>query len=366
MIPRALFQFHHVRNAFTLIELLVVIAIIAILASMIFPSFARAREMARRSSCQSNMRQLHLGFAQYTADYDERYPKAGNWQTWGDGAHWVAGTSSSDANGTGGAIADLVRPYTARSDARARPAGGAIYPYIKSEQVYICPSSRDGQTTRLSYSMNCILAGKAEFVVQSTTEIVLLVDEAYPSDDFFWATSDPNGSDQLQQVHNGGGNLLFVDGHVKFYPFARFRRAITPILPTEPRTELSKRAPKASRASTSRALMPALSIKSCPRPSPIATNFLTATNCFSIGSPKPIRFSMSVAATEFTRSGLPANVRAPWESTITSKTSRGPEPNFPNVNSFCPTANFCRSSTKVLVPSCSPKCWNTRATTARP
>src|SRR6218665_2214986 len=62
------------RHGFTLIELLVVIAIIAILAAILFPVFARARENARRSACQSNLKQIGLGIMQYTQDYDERYP----------------------------------------------------------------------------------------------------------------------------------------------------------------------------------------------------------------------------------------------------------------------------------------------------
>jgi prepilin-type N-terminal cleavage/methylation domain-containing protein/prepilin-type processing-associated H-X9-DG protein len=62
------------RKGFTLIELLVVIAIIAILAAILFPVFARARENARRASCQSNMKQIGLAIMQYTQDYDERLP----------------------------------------------------------------------------------------------------------------------------------------------------------------------------------------------------------------------------------------------------------------------------------------------------
>ena len=64
----------HQSKGFTLIELLVVIAIIAILAAILFPVFARARENARRASCQSNEKNLMLSVMQYTQDYDERMP----------------------------------------------------------------------------------------------------------------------------------------------------------------------------------------------------------------------------------------------------------------------------------------------------
>src|ERR671917_195604 len=99
-----------VRSArgFTLIELLIVIAIIAILASILFPVFARARENARRSSCMSNLKQIGLGIMQYTQDYDEAYPQiyAGGW----------AGTYR----------------WT-----------DSVQPYIKSTQVFNCPSDAD-------------------------------------------------------------------------------------------------------------------------------------------------------------------------------------------------------------------------------
>lgn len=65
-------QYRRMEGGFTLIELLVVIAIIAILAAILFPAFARARENARRASCQSNLKQAMLGYLQYTQDYDER------------------------------------------------------------------------------------------------------------------------------------------------------------------------------------------------------------------------------------------------------------------------------------------------------
>ena len=60
--------------AFTLVELLVVIAVIAILAALLFPVFAQAREKARQAACASNLRQIGMAFAMYTEDYDERLP----------------------------------------------------------------------------------------------------------------------------------------------------------------------------------------------------------------------------------------------------------------------------------------------------
>ena len=104
-------------SAFTLIELLVVIAILAILAAILFPVFARARENARRSSCQSNLKQISLGVIQYTQDYDERYPSAlSNLLNQGGPFGW----------------ADAIQPYT------------------KSDQILQCPS----ETHRGSLSPN--------------------------------------------------------------------------------------------------------------------------------------------------------------------------------------------------------------------
>ena len=102
-------------NGFTLIELLVVIAIIAILAAILFPVFARARENARRASCMSNLKQIGLGIMQYTQDYDEHMPSG-----------FLSGAYYPYPNGT--------KYYT--DSWRA-----AIYPYVKSVQVFNCPSA---------------------------------------------------------------------------------------------------------------------------------------------------------------------------------------------------------------------------------
>ena len=101
------------KRAFTLIELLVVIAIIAILAAILFPVFARARENARKSSCQSNLKQIGLGLLQYNQDYDERFPLTGGQAT--------SATSPTAVTGSIG-------------------WSNQIQPYIKSVQILQCPS----------------------------------------------------------------------------------------------------------------------------------------------------------------------------------------------------------------------------------
>src|SRR5690349_12257289 len=94
------------RRAFTLIELLVVIAIIALLAAILFPVFARARENARKSSCMNNLKQAGVGLMQYTQDYDETM---------------------------------VIYPY-AQTGITTRGLGWYLMPYVKSSQIWRCPS----------------------------------------------------------------------------------------------------------------------------------------------------------------------------------------------------------------------------------
>jgi len=110
-------------RAFTLIELLVVIAIIAILAAILFPVFAQAREKARATACLSNLKQIGLAVQQYVQDYDETYPNGTD--------NWIVGTTAANVGGW----------------------AGQIYPYVKSAGAFICPSDAE-ENVLCSYGYN--------------------------------------------------------------------------------------------------------------------------------------------------------------------------------------------------------------------
>ena len=192
------------RTAFTLIELLVVIAIIAILAAILFPVFARARENARRSSCQSNLKQIGLGVIQYTQDYDEKYPVRINGQV----------------NTDPGAFAD---GYL-----------GQIQPYTKSTQINRCPSVSVGAATDNTYPGNgAIFAkGSATFApvglnqsaIPEVATTIMVQESVFSAgvpvtrpfnDGGFWHNFAA-GKEEYGNNHFDGGNFLFADGHVKF------------------------------------------------------------------------------------------------------------------------------------------------------
>jgi len=184
------------RKGFTLIELLVVIAIIAILAAILFPVFAKAREKARQSSCLSNVKQMALAWLQYAQDYDECLPP----QYW-NGRYW----------------AQLIRPY------------------VKNDQIFICPSDRSyyatpgvglygGNTYGLQYAPVGVSAstnngGVALALVRYPAETLMVGDMdgsgngiCYPREDFVPAS----GYGVPSNRHNGGGNWAYVDGHAKW------------------------------------------------------------------------------------------------------------------------------------------------------
>ncbi len=117
------------RNAFTLIELLVVIAIIAILAAILFPVFAQAREKARAITCVSNQKQIGLGIAMYLEDYDEKYPMADyftDYGSWNDQHEWP----------------DVVWPYIKNGDRGKNNAQNTVS--WGQGGVFSCPSFPGG------------------------------------------------------------------------------------------------------------------------------------------------------------------------------------------------------------------------------
>jgi prepilin-type N-terminal cleavage/methylation domain-containing protein/prepilin-type processing-associated H-X9-DG protein len=198
-------------KGFTLIELLVVIAIIAILAAILFPVFAKAREKARQSSCLNNMKQLGTGFRMYMDDWDGVLPGAAPFDSSYRKGHWVGMTSWGTA---------------ATPNAPMKPEDGAIYPYVKTPNLYVCPSAAVPEL-RLSYSMNCMLtcAEESEMLQVQTgiSDIILLLDEStttqsstrrdktdFPLNDGFFC------GDTLSAIHSEGANIGYADGRAKW------------------------------------------------------------------------------------------------------------------------------------------------------
>jgi len=229
------------RNAFTLIELLVVIAIIAILAAILFPVFATAREKARQTTCASNLKQIGLAFVQYVSDYDE------------------------------------VTPYTCYSNSGTTYCGGCqapwgctlgwyLDPYVKSTQMWRCPSdtlnngavqaastgpsaNSMGGFSNGSYGYNIYFMGLhhngANYSLIAPNPIQMSQLFTPSVDGIVFGTwinggtlmdwygtfarieGNPMANDPtyinppkptLAAGHNNGGNCMYADGHVKWLP----------------------------------------------------------------------------------------------------------------------------------------------------
>jgi prepilin-type N-terminal cleavage/methylation domain-containing protein len=186
------------RRGFTLIELLVVIAIIAILAAILFPVFAKAREKARQTSCLSNLKQIGLGALQYAQDYDE---------------HMIIDrmATATPATPTG--------PYASSCGGQAYFWTDLIQPYVKSTQILLCPS--DGAPT------TCVVARPRSYqpstcTVGSGTVTLGNVLDASGTVHFMESSANTRadlsdwGSIANAKRHNEGWNVEFCDGHAKW------------------------------------------------------------------------------------------------------------------------------------------------------
>jgi len=194
-------------QGFTLIEILVVIAIIAILAAILFPVFARARENARRASCLSNIKNLGLAVMMYSQDYDERMPRT---TTYGP-LLLETGKNSSNGPDASGQYLHLWQHV--------------IYPYVKSPQAYLCPSASvtwDGSYTgKMAFGYNLGMSGVALAAISSPSEMILMGDTVYnastsPNSYIITPYSGDLPNQSLPDArHLDTFNMVFVDGHAK-------------------------------------------------------------------------------------------------------------------------------------------------------
>jgi prepilin-type N-terminal cleavage/methylation domain-containing protein/prepilin-type processing-associated H-X9-DG protein len=200
------------KKGFTLIELLVVIAIIAILAAILFPVFAKAREKARGASCLSNVKELTLAMLMYAQDYDGCLFA----YTWGCPKK---------------AIPQVATPKQGEGGCQAL---SIYYPYIKNDQIYWCPSTRSA----MSYGMVVWTPGGSFVNTDGPMDkiatgcsrgaggTILLAEGSNP---FLWDWGDTTKGtslfDRLIAPHNGGLNCGYFDGHAKWRAYANLTTA---------------------------------------------------------------------------------------------------------------------------------------------
>jgi len=203
------------RKGFTLIELLVVIAIIAILAAILFPVFARAREKARQTSCLSNVKQIMLGVMMYAQDYDETLPVA---------SHWVSYDNHVPST-----------TYTYWFE--------ALEPYVKNWQVFVCPSQKsDPLAADPGYGWNYQEFGYRSSSGSLTNHYSTTLGEIdKPAETIMMGDCEDTavrGNPGIYYLyrrhalytperHNGGGNMGLADGHAKWFSASVLKKSVS-------------------------------------------------------------------------------------------------------------------------------------------
>lgn len=219
------------KKGFTLIELLVVIAIIAILAAILFPVITKAKENARKTQCVSNLKQIGMALAQYTSDFDEKYP-----------VNIVS--SNGVLNGSEMSLVyqyDSSEPGFHMKTSNGWAAGNFVSwmdltnNYAKNWQIYTCPSA-SGDETQSQYGYSSALGGMLRYAyngnvspyfeplktseIKRSSDIVAVLDYntcwgtyANPYEGGIWSSDKYNS---FIHPHQDGTNVLYADGHTKW------------------------------------------------------------------------------------------------------------------------------------------------------
>ncbi len=205
------------QGGFTLIELLVVISIMAIMAALLFPVFSRAREQARKTSCSNNLKQIGVAVYQYTQDYDDTYFPL---------QQAVGSTNPGD----GMTFVTLLQPYIKSAQVFRCPSGsqsvvvitGVASPSLSATRDNLWRATGTGWrgTAEGHYGVNRNLTTSAGFAmadVKKSSEVVLGFDSTW-----YDAANELDVAVSGGARHTEGSNFCFADGHVKFHPKIKF------------------------------------------------------------------------------------------------------------------------------------------------